>query len=127
MKDINIDENFELIVRNGKETTDFSILLEEEQYLKSLIIRNEIHFSTDTFFERIFDLRLYPGLSDTEIETQIENKLLIFYEEQFPQVRNYLGVETFINGPELTVFYINKITGKLLFETETGNPFVVRV
>lgn len=65
MIDLNIDENFELTVKNGKETTDYSFLLQTEEYLRNLIIRNELHFSTDVFFETIFDLRLYPGLSDT--------------------------------------------------------------
>ncbi len=127
MIDLNIDENFELTVKNGKETTDYSFLLQTEEYLRNLIIRNELHFSTDVFFETIFDLRLYPGLSDTEIELQIENKILTFYENQFPQVRDYLLVEALINGPELTIFYVNKKYQKLLFETETGNPFVVRI
>lgn len=127
MIDLNIDENFELTVKNGKETTDYSFLLQTEEYLRNLIIRNELHFSTDVFFETIFDLRLYPGLSDTEIELQIENKILTFYENQFPQVRDYLLVEALINGPELTIFYVNKKSQKLLFETETGNPFVVRI
>ena len=107
MIELNIDENFELVIRDKSFLTNGSIISGDRTYLKRLIERNEIVRKTD-IFEKVLDVKLYEGKSETEIEDLIKENLYIHYEYQYPEIREKLKIEVVYMANELMIFYMDE-------------------
>lgn len=107
MIELNIDENFELVIRDKSFLTNGSIISGDRTYLKRLIERNEIVRKTD-IFEKVLDVNLYEGRSETEIEDLIKENLYIHYEYQYPEIREKLKIEVVYMANELMIFYMDE-------------------
>ena len=103
MVEINIDENFELVISNSNPTTASSIWA-ISTYLRRLIERNEITKKT-TFFEEVLSDSLYEGMEDIAKEKLIAENIYNFYKEQFPEVRDYLEITVVCLGQTKMIFY----------------------
>ena len=107
MIELNIDENFELVIRDKSFLTNGSIISGDRTYLKRLIERNEIVRKTD-IFEKVLDVKLYEGRSETEIEDLIKENLYIHYEYQYQEIREKLKIEVVYMANELMIFYMDE-------------------
>lgn len=107
MIELNIDENFELEIRNKSFLTNNSPINDVRVYLQRLIERNEIVRKTD-IFEKILDVKLYEGKTEQEIETLIKENLYIHYESQYENIREKLKIEVVYMENELMIFYMNE-------------------
>lgn len=105
IKDLNINQQFELELVNGQPTTDYSVLSMEEVYLKRLIERTEIHFRKNEIYDEVFSFENFHGKNDEEIEEFVTERLYDYYSEKVANIREVMLIEVFKSKNNLLVFY----------------------
>lgn len=124
MIDLNISKNYDLVISNGKITTDASKVSAEELYITRLIERVEIHYEKNKVYDDIFDFNLYVGLSDEEIEIQIKSKLYTLYKSYIDNFDELVLIEIFKAYNNVLVFYKYIPTNTYISE-ENGKPYKI--
>lgn len=115
LNDLNIDEHFELIIKNSSPiTTNLS------NRLKNLILKNEVFFNKDFFNKNIYNMKRYIGKDLVDLCNEIRTNILTYYNSVYKNNEDlkYLDVTVFYDNKILYLFFKNELDKEIFFESE---------
>ena len=118
--DLNINEDFELVLSDG--SADVLDSREHTEVLRNIILKEEFFFNKKFMLENIYNRKLYEvNLTNFELADKIKKALLSHYEETYYnfEIIQRLGVIVIVNSGEVSVYYKDTVTDKLVFDEIT--------
>ena len=118
--DLNINENFELVLNDG--SADVLDTGEHTEVLRNIILKEEFFFNKKFMLENIYNRKLYEvNLTNFELADKIKKALLTHYKETYYnfEIIQWLGAIVIVNSGEVSVYYKDTDTDKLVFDEIT--------
>ena len=118
--DLNINENFELVLNDG--SADVLDTGEHTEVLRNIILKEEFFFNKKFMLENIYNRKLYEvNLTNFELADKIKKALLSHYKEVYYnfEIIQRLGAIVIVNSGEVSVYYKDTVTDKLVFDEIT--------
>lgn len=118
--DLNINEDFELVLNGG--SADVLDTGEHTEILRNIILKEEFFFNKKFMLENIYNRKLYEvNLTNFELADKIKKALLSHYKEAYYnfEIIQRLGAIVIVNSGEVSVYYKDTVTDKLVFDEIT--------